>query len=750
MLHAAFLRSPHAHARIAAIDTSAARAAPGVAAVMTGRELARHHSAWVGTLAHHPATRSAPQHALAVDRACWHGEPVAVVAAESRAAAEDAVDLIRVEWEPLPAIADPEAALAPGAPLIHPELGSNVAYERQVAAGDVAAAFATAHAVVEENFRFGRHTAVSLEPRGLVAAFAPAEPRLTLYHSGQSPHQLQALFARVLNLPEQQIRVVNRDVGGGFGLKLNVFGDEVATAVLAILLRRPVKFIADRLEAFASDIHAREHVTRARMGVDANGTITALEIDDIAAIGPYAAYPRSSVSESNMVLNLTGTQYRIANYHARARVVLQNKSLIAQLRGVGLPVAMAICERMVDKAAAALGQDPAEIRRRNLVPDDAYPCVSVTGARFDELSHHACLDKLLALMDYAALRREQAALRARGIHRGIGLATYVEGTGPGPATYGPGAPISAQDGATLRLDPSGAVVCASGLAELGQGADTMLAQVVAGAVGVAPEMVRVITGDTDATPYGGGAWGSRGTATGGAAAWRSGRALRDNILAVAGVLLQSPPDALDIRGGAVVSAGSGEARLSLADLAATIYYRGYELPKDLQPELMVTRHYRLTDNGYFFVNGIQASYLELDPDTGMVRLLKHWAVEDCGRIVNPLLVDEQLRGGIVQGLGAALLEHCAYDAAGQLCNGTLADYHVPMAAEMPDIVCGHVETPSLLSPLGAKGVGESGIIAAPAAVLNAVNDALLPFGASVAETPITPRVLLRALGRIED
>jgi carbon-monoxide dehydrogenase large subunit len=749
MAHIAFLRSPYAHARIVDIDLAVARAAPGVLAVVDGAELAPLHKPWVGVLTHRAGLRSAPQYALALGRARWQGEPVAAVVAQTRAAAEDAAELIAVAWEALPVVVDPEAALRPDSEIIHPELGNNLAYTREVVAGDVEAAFSSAAVVVAESFRFGRHTGVPLETRGIIAAFDPAEPRLVLYHSGQSPHQIQALYSRILGLPERQIRVINGDVGGAFGLKLHVYGDEVTTAIMAMRLGRPVKFVADRLESFVSDIHARDHRVTARVAADGEGRITALEIDDLTGIGPYAAYPRSSVTEANMVLSLSGAAYGIANYHAKARVVFQNKNMMAQLRAVGLPVAVAVTERLVDKAAAALGLDPVELRRRNLVPDDAYPHVSPSGDKFEQLSHHACLAKLMAMMDYQRLRAEQTALRARGIHRGIGIAAYVEGTGPSSAAYGPGgAPIAAQDGVMVRLEPSGAVTCAAGVTEQGQGTVAMLAQVVADAVGVEPGEVRVVLGDTDATPYGGGAWGSRGTATGGAAAWRAGRALRDNILTVACVLLQATAEALDIEGGEVIDRSTGRPRLSLADLAATVHYRGHELPGDLQPELVVTRHFRLTDNAYFFVNGIHGAYVELDAETGFVRPLRHWVVEDCGRMINPLLVDEQIRGGVVQGIGMALFEHCLYDANGQLCNGTLADYLVPMAGEMPEIFCDHVETPTSLSPLGAKGVGESGLVAAPAALLNAVNDALAPFDARIAELPMTPRSLLRALGRI--
>jgi aerobic carbon-monoxide dehydrogenase large subunit len=749
MLHIAFLRSPYAHARIAALDALAARSAPGVAAVVSGADLRQHYTPWVGVLTTQPGLRSAPQCALAVDRARWQGEPVAAVVARSRAEAEDAIELIDVRWEELPAVVDAEAALRPESELIHPELGGNLAFTRELSFGDVTTAFKTAHAVVEQEFRFGRHTGVPLEARGLVADFNAADRRLTLHHSGQSPHQIQALFSRILGLPESSIRVIDHDVGGAFGIKLHVYGDEVAAAVMSILLKRPVKFIADRLEAFVSDIHARDHQVIARMAFDSDGSITAFEIDDLTGIGAYAAYPRSSVTEANMILNLSGTQYRISNYHARARVAFQNKNVMAQFRAVGLPIATAIAETLMDRGAVALGLDPVELRRRNLAPDDAYPLQSITGAKFEQLSHQTCLRELVSLMSYDELRREQAEYRRRGVQRGIGIAVFIEGTGPSSWTYGAGgAPISSQDGATVRLDPSGTVACSASITEQGQGTETILAQIVADAVGVDPAIVRVMTGDTDSTPYGGGAWGSRGTAAGGSAAWRAARALRDNILEVAAALIQSSPAALDIRAGEVVDAATGTARISLVELANIVYFRCHELPNSLQAELVVTRHYRLTDNTYIYVNGVHGSYVEVDTDTGIVRPLRHWVVGDCGRVINPLLVDEQVRGGVVQGIGMALFEHCIYDSDGQLCNGTLADYLLPTAAEMPDILCAHVQTPSPLSPIGAKGAGESGLVAAPAAIMNAVNDALLPFNARIADTPITPRVVLRALGRI--
>ena len=387
--------------------------------------------------------------------------------------------------------------------------------------------------------------------------------------------------------------------------------------------------------------------------------------------------------------------------------------------------------------------------KHNLVPDDAYPCASPTGMRFESLSHHAALDKLLALMNHDALRAEQASFRERGIHRGIGFASFVEVTNPSAAFYGVGgARISSQDGVALRLDAAGTIVCQTSVTEQGQGAEAVTAQVVATALGVKLADVRVISGDTDATPYGGGTWASRAAGIGGEAAWQAGKQLRLNILDVAASILQAQPPDLDIRDGRVVDAGTDTERLTLAELARITYFRPDTLPPGFQAELMATKHYVPRAYPFAFTNGIQASYLEIDTGTGMIRLLGHWVIEDCGTILNPQLVDEQVRGGVVQGLGAALFEHCRYDDRGQMLNASMADYLVPMAAEMPDIGVGHVVSPTADSELGAKGAGEAGTAGAAAAVANAVNDALAPFGVAVTEIPLTPEVILSALNRV--
>jgi carbon-monoxide dehydrogenase large subunit len=750
MTHVAFVRSPHAHARIVKTTTDKAKKAPGVIAVVTGAELAKVMTPWVGVLTHLKGLKSAPQHAIAVDRACWHGEAVCAVVARTRAQAEDACELVDVKYQPLPAVTDPETALDAKTPVIHASLGDNLCFERKLEVGAPDQAFADADAVVEKTFIFGRHTGVTAEPRAVVADWNEGERRLTVYHGTQAPHMMQNLFAKHLDLAEAQVRVITKDVGGSFGIKVHTYADEMATVALSKLLKRPVKFVADRIESFVTDIHARDHRIKAKIGVKRDGTITAFAIDDLTGVGPYSVYPRTSGIEANQIVNLVGGPYNCPNYRALARVVFQNKNVMCQYRAVGHPIAVAVTEGLVELAAAEIGMDPLELRRRNLFADDAYPTQSAVGLKFEKLSHHESLAHLDTLMNYAGLRAEQKRLREQGIYRGIGFASFIEVTNPSAAFYGVGgARITSQDGATLMLDAQGAVVVHTGVTEQGQGAESVVAQVAATSFGVPIEKVRVITGDTDNTPYGGGTWASRAAGIGGEAAWQAGKALRQNVLALAASILQAKPEGLDIRNGVVVDAATGAERLSLEELTRIAYFRPDTLPAGVQAELMVTRHYVPRAWPFAFTNGIQASYLEVDTDTGFVKLLKHWMAEDCGTIINPQLVDEQMRGGIVQGIGAALFEHCLYDERGQLTNGNMADYLVPMAAEMPDIECGHVVSPTADSELGAKGAGEAGTAGAPACVMNAINDALRPLGAApLTDMPFTPGKILKALGKV--
>jgi len=748
LAHVVFVRSPHAHARVLSMDLQVAREQPGVIAVVDGRALAAYCTPWVGVLGHLKGIKSAEQYAIAIERACWQGEAVAAIVAETRRQAEDALDHVVVDWEVLEPVTDMRASRE-GTRVIHPQLGDNICFHRELATEGFDEAFEKADLIVEQTYDFARHTGVTNEPRAILADYNPAEHSITVYHATQAPHMMQDIFSRHLGIPESNVRVVCKDVGGSFGIKVHVYADEMATAALSVMLRRPVKFVADRMESFLTDIHAREHTATVRLACTKDGEIIGFDLDDLTGIGPYSVYPRTSGIEGNQVVNLTGGPYKHKHYRANLDVVFTNKNVTCQYRAVGHPIAVALTEGIVDEAARALKMDPAEFRRKNLIADDAYPYTFPSGLKFEKLSHHQTLDKLLALMDYEGLRAEQRRLRERGVYRGIGLAAMIEVTNPSPAFYGVGgARISAQDGATIRLDPTGMINVLVSVTEQGQGTEAVFAQVAATAVGVTMDRVRVITGDTGVTPYGGGTWASRGAGIGGEAVLRAGKALKSNMLDVAAAILKVDKATLDVRSDHVVDRASGKSQMTLAELGRVAYFRPDTLPMDFQSELTVTRHFTPREYGFTFTNGIQASLVEVDPDTGFVTLLKHWCVEDCGTILNPMLVDEQIRGGVVQGIGAALFEECVYDDAGQLLNGSMADYLVPMAAEMPDIVVGHVETPTRTSELGAKGAGEAGTAGAPAAVMNAINDALAPLGAAVYAQPFTPQRILRALGKV--
>ncbi len=748
LVHVVFFRSPHAHAVIKHLDLSKARKQPGVVAVFDGHEVAKFCTPWVGVLGHLKGIRSAPQFAIAPERACWQGEAVAAVVAQTRRQAEDALDHVMADWDLLPVVTDMEASLA-GDVVIHPDLGDNKCFSRELITENFEAEFAKADVVVEKVYEFSRHTGVTNEPRGILADYNPAENLLTVYQGTQTPNMMQDIFSRHLGIPESNVRVICKDVGGSFGIKVHVYPDEMATAAISVMLKRPVKFSADRIESFLTDIHAREHKVKIKLACTHQGDIIAFDMNDLTGIGPYSVYPRTSGIEGNQVVNLTGGPYKHKHYKAKLDVVFTNKNVTCQYRAVGHPIAMAITEGIVDEAARKIGMDPAEFRRRNLIADDAYPYTFPSGVKFEKLSHHQCLDQLMTLMDYKGLRQEQADLRAQGIYRGIGLAAMIEVTNPSPAFYGVGgARISAQDGATIRLDPAGMVNVLVSVTEQGQGTEAVFTQIAATAVGVKVENVRVITGDTAITPYGGGTWASRGAGIGGEAVLQAGKVLRKHILDVAAAILKVEAATLDLVNGVVVDKLSGQEQMPLSEVGRVAYFRPDTLPMNFQSELTVTRHYTPREYGFTFTNGIQASYVEVDTETGFVKLLKHWCVEDCGTVINPMLVDEQIRGGIVQGIGGAMFEECTYSEDGQLLNGSMADYLVPMAGEMPDMVIGHVQTPTKTSELGAKGAGEAGTAGAPGAVMNAINDALAPLNANVSVQPFTPQRVLAALGKI--
>lgn len=769
LLHVAFLRSPLAACRFRVLDTQGALASPGVHAVLTAADLAGLCDHWTTSLRTLPEQRSAPQGPLAQERAFWQGQPVALVVAESRAMAEDGVAALEVDWEELEPQVDARAALAAGATPVHPSLGSNLMYSQSVDFGDWEAVAAGAHRVVRAPFVFSRHTGVPLEGRGVIAEFDPATRHLTVHQSTQVPQQMRAVMAKLLSLRETDVRVVTPDVGGAFGIKLHVYDDEMAVVAAAMRLRRPLKFLCDRAEAFNSDVHARAHRIEAEVAIDANGRLLGFRIEDLMEAGAHSVHPRTSVLEGVQAMTMVGAAYRANALRGHLQVACLNKVPVGAYRGVGQPLACAVTEGLVDLAARELGLDPVTIRRLNFRVAARDGGRSVNGIDYGALSHEACLDRLLQRMDYTALRQQQAQARLRGRHLGIGLASFVEVTAPGPGFYGAaGAPITAQDGCVLRLEPDGGVSALVSCTDQGQGVDTVLQQVIAQALTVSVDAVRILRGDTLAVPAGGGTWASRGIVVGGEAALRAAAALRDQLATVAAAVLGVEVSCLQLLNGRFEVVGSpsaamresrdtaqngspaaspAAAAIALSDLARMLHYGLHELPPGCQPA-SASVAYAVPSTPFLAANGVQASLVEVDADTGIVRVLRHWVVEDCGRVLNPLLADEQIRGGVVQGLGGALFEECLHDESGQHLTSTLADYLVPMAFEMPDIVVDHVHTPVPGTLLGAKGLGEAGTIGAVAALGNAVNDALAPLGVRLDRQPYTPMRVLRALGRI--
>lgn len=751
LLHIAFVRAPFAHGRILEIEKDDALEVPGVVAVIDGRELGAICAPFDSNPPGVPNHASAPQPPLVIEESCYQGEAVVAVVATSRAAAEDGAELVFVDWDELPAACSIDEAQAEGAAPVHTGFDDNLSLKHRFGAEDVSDAFAMAAHVVEAEFGFGRQTGVTLEPRGIVAHWDPRVEELEVWQSHQVPWQMREVYATQLRLSPQSVRVTAPDVGGAFGLKLHAYADELAVVAVSKLLGRPVKYIVDRLESFTADAHAREARATCRMAVDAEGHILGIDARVDAGFGAYAMHPRGSFGEAMQAAQMIGAPYKVGAFRAEVYGWRQNKSPSGAYRGVGQPVACAVTEEMIDLAARAAGIDPAEMRRINYRATlDEGTRATEAGLVIEELSLDACLVKLKDAMDYDSLRAEQAALRKKGVYRGIGLASFVELTGVGAGLYGPlGLTVAANESCRLTLQPDGSLTCATSVTDQGQGTLSALAQLIAGEFDIAPDKVRMIAGDTGRTPYGGGAWASRGMALGGEAAQRASARMRDGLFDVAAGILQCDPGDLSLTNGEVVGP-KGPSGLTLAEIAAICHYRPYDSPSGKVPRMTVEESFVPSEVPYITSNGVHAVHIEVDPELGTVKLLGYWVVDDCGTVVNPLLVDEQLRGGIVQGIGAALYEECLYSEDGQFTNGTLADYVVPMAGEMPDIFVGHITTPTRATGLGAKGVGEAGTVGGPGAVRAALSDALSPLGARVAQQPFTTGRILQAVMAAED
>ena len=741
----AIARSPHAHARIRSIDVSKAQALPGVIAVFTGEDLAGSMRPLRADLdrVKNPTYKPCDWLPLTRDKARYVGEAVAAVVATNRYVAEDAVDLIEVDWEPLPVIADPEKAATEKTALVHEEWGDNVLCSTDFATGDVEGAFRSAHRVVKQRFRTNRHHALPLEPRGCVAALEPATGNLTLWTSSQMPHMVRTKLAEHLQYPENRIRVIAPDVGGGFGLKCHFFPEEALTAFAAVRLQRPVRWLEDRRESFLTSFHAKDEVVEGEMAVAADGEILGARLDAIADIGAYSAFPWTSAFEVLHTVQMFPGPYRLKNFAFRAISVATNKSTLSVYRGVGAPVATFVMEGLLDLAARELGMDPAEIRRRNMIKKDEFPYTSVTGMNYEPGGYLECLDQALQLVGYDSFRKEQEDLRKKGVYRGIGISCYNEITALGSRYWHSiGVPMSAYESANIKMDPGGRVTVFCGTHSQGQAHETIYAQMAADELGVPIHHITVKLGDTAETPYGWGTWGSRAAVTGGGAVTLASRKLAAKIRRVAGHILEASAEDIELVDGRAGVKGVPQRAITIADLAKhAVFTAAADLPEGEEPGLDMTHYYEPPP--VTFPNATHVAVVEVDRATGGLKILRYVVVEDCGKMINPMVLDGQIAGGVAQGLGGAIFEHLVYDDEGQLLTTSFMDYLVPSAADVPTIEIGHHETYNDRVPGGFKGAGEGGAIAPWGAIGNAITDALMPFGARATELPFSPERVYR-------
>jgi aerobic carbon-monoxide dehydrogenase large subunit len=752
----AFVRSTHAHARFRQLSTQAAAAMPGVLLVLTAEDWKR---AGLGELTVvHPMPFSdgrpmngAPRPAFAGDKVCHVGDIVAAVVAESRFAAEDAAEAVVVDYEPLPCAGGLRAAVAPGAPIVHERFGTNVVFDIERGNREATdAAMAGAAKVVELHLRNSRLSANPMEPRAYLCEYDATADRITLYATTQKPHYLRRwLSVYTLHIPEHKVRVISPEVGGGFGVKGN-FAVEVSTIVWAArLLKRPVRWTATRTDTFLSDAQARDHDTQARMGFDKNGRIVAMQVDTLAALGGYLSNFAPSIPGNSYPQTITGL-YRTPNLHMRVRGVYINTVPVDAYRGSGRPEATWINERLIERGAHELGIDVVEIRRRNLITRADFPYPAPGGRVYDSGDPPALLEKLMSLANYPALRREQAELRRQGVLMGIGLACFIDkaGTGPSANLAKRGGLHGGWESAIVRVHSDGNVTVLAGSHSHGQGHDITFAQIAADQLGVDIDDIRVIEGDTDRIPFGNGTWGARSTSVAGTAVFRGCDRIVAKARQIAAEALECATDDIVHEHGRFRVRGTDRA-VSFAEIA-DLAYHGANLGTDgsIEPGLEVTEFYDPPDT-----NDPQAMHLAVvivDSETGAVCLRDLYGADDCGMIVNPMIVEGQVHGGMAQGIGQALMEQIVYDRDGQLVTASFMDYAMPRAGDLPSFVTGFIETPAPSNPLGVKGGSESGTIGAPAAIGNAVIDALWHLGVRDITLPINPETVWRALARTRD
>lgn len=746
-LSVAFARSPHAHARIASIDLERARRAPGVRAVFAAADL----GGWLEPLrVEHDAGSGAPPHrpvvwpVLACGEARFVGEAVAAVVGEDRALAEDGAGLVEVDWEPLEAAVDVEQAARPDAPRVHADWPDNVFQRHAVSLGDVTAAFRSAAVVVSERFRTGRHMALPMEGRGIVASWDAGSRSLSVWASTQMPHVLRAEIARALGLGEPAVRVIATDVGGGFGLKAHVFPEELLVAALARRLAAPVEWIEDRREHLTASQHAKDQIVRAELAVTRDGTLLGLRAHVTCDIGAYSEYPWPTF-EANVTPMAMPGPYKVAAFAYETTSVATHKCSIGSYRGVGQPIGVFALERLVDMAAEKLGLDRMEVRRRNMITREEHPYRTVHGTEIESGSHRECLDRALEMIDAGRLGERKAAARARGKRRGLGVASYVEATAPNSAAWQMLGPAAAGfEPAMVRMETDGGVTVAVGVNSQGQGHETVFAQIAADRLGVPLSEVRVLQGDTAATPRGWVTGGSKSAVATGGAVRRAAEKLRAKLLAAASRLSEIPASDLELADGGVWRRGGEAPVAAIRDVARTVWLARAGLAAEEEPGLEVTVRYEPPPITHS--NATHAAEIEVDVETGQIEIVRYVVVEDCGTVLNPTIVEGQIQGGVAQGIGSALYEEAVYDDDGQFLTGTLMDYLPPTAPDVPRVEIAHVETPSPYTEGGVKGMGEGGAIAPPAAIANALADALGDLSPRVNRIPLTPE---RVLGIVE-
>jgi len=755
-LHVCFVRSIYPHARINSIDTSAALAAPGVVAVYTGKDIA-------GKLGPVPCASALPDlkvpdfRALAGDKVLFVGHPIAAVVATDRYAARDAVDLVMVDYEDLPAVVDVEEA-AKGGTVIHENFADNIAYKMTAGEGDIDASLGAADRVVKQRILHSRLAPIAMEPRGVLARYFPGEEELTVWSSTQIPHLLRTQLALMIGIPENKLRVITPEVGGGFGSKLNVYGEEALLGWISVQLGKPVKWIETRRENIQATIHGRGQVGYIEIGFKNDGTITGLRYNVFADLGAYHQLLTPAIPTLTGLM-LSGA-YKIPAIQINITACFTNKMATDAYRGAGRPEATYVVERAMDLVAAELGIDAAEVRRRNFPAANEFPFHTATGLDYDSGNYEAALDKAQQIIGYAKLREEQKKARDEGRLIGIGVSTYVEICALGPSAA---MPAGGWESATVRIEPTGKVTVLTGASPHGQGQETSFAQIAADELGVDLKDVTVIHGDTGIVQYGIGTFGSRATAVGGTAVLIAIQKLKEKAQKIAAHMLQADASRLSFEGGRyslpaasaaavgssdpVVPVGEapagalpepeteGRTSLTIQEIALAAHI-AKDIPPDTEPGLSAT--YFFEPKNFTFPFGTHIAVVEVDRDTGDIKFQRYVAVDDCGKVINPLLVDGQVHGGIVQSIGQALYEEVVYDEQGQLVTGTLMDYALPRASHIPNFELDRTETPSPVNPLGVKGVGEAGTIGATPAIVGAVVDALAPFGVKHLDMPIRP------------